>query len=159
MKNKIRPTAWICLILCVALALSACGGSAAKSLDIAAFYEKLSGEFTLPEMMELSEKRMETYYGLSPDACRQLLARLNSDGQSVDEIWLIEAVDGKAAEEIQALAEFRAEQVRNETENYSPEQYAVAKEARIIRDGNYVALFISPDAGAMAELFQKSLKS
>ena len=152
MKNKIRPTAWICLILCVALALSACGGSAAKSLDIAAFYEKLSGEFTLPEMMELSEKRMETYYGLSPDACRQLLARLNSDGQSVDEIWLIEAVDEAAAQRLEELAKIRLAQKEEETKSYAPEQYRIVQEAKLQLDGLRLIMVVSPSS---EEILQK----
>jgi hypothetical protein len=157
MKKKTTfKTVWLGLLL-AALLLSGCG-AARKSLDVTAFYEKLSAEFSLPEMMELSEKRMENYYGLNPDACVQMLARLNRDGQSVDEIWLIEAKGDAEAAEILKLAEFRVQQVCKETENYSPEQYAVAKEAKTVKEGSYVALFISPDAKAMAELFQKSLK-
>ena len=160
MRNKPADfSLWLCLLLAVSLLLTGCGGSSAPgNLDLNAFYDKLSEEFTLPDMMELSDKKMENYYGLRSDACTQLLARLNSDGQSVDEIWLIEAAGDAEAEEIASLAEFRVKQVCQETENYSPEQYAVAKQAQIVKDGRYVALFISPDAKAMAELFQKSLK-
>ena len=159
MKNKAAgDLLLLSLLLAAVLLLTGCGGSAPKNLDLNAFYDRLSEEFTLPDMMELSDKKMENYYGLRPDACRQLLARLNRDGQSVDEIWLIEANGTAEAEEIASLAEFRVEQVCRETESYSPEQYAVAKEAQIVSDGSYVALFISPDAKAMAELFQKNLK-
>ena len=74
----------------------------------------------------------------------------------MDEIWLIEAADEKAAEALLATARSRIEQICTETENYLPDQYAVAKAAQALRIGNSVGLFVSPDAKAMADLFTKA---
>ena len=63
MRNKPADfSLWLCLLLAVSLLLTGCGGSSAPgNLDLNAFYDKLSEEFTLPDMMELSDKKMENY--------------------------------------------------------------------------------------------------
>ena len=143
------------LLLAAALLLSACGGSPAAA-DLSAVYDSISDSLALPEMLVLPEKRVQTYYGFDPAACKQLLVAVSGEGLRVDEIWLIEAADAKTAEAILASARSRIEQVCAETENYLPDQYAVAKGAEALRVGNSVGLFLSPDAKAMAELFTKA---
>ena len=143
------------LLLAAALLLSACGGSPAAA-DLSAVYDSISDSLALPEMLVLPEKRVQTYYGFDPAACKQLLVAVSGEGLRVDEIWLIEAADAKTAEAILASARSRIEQICTETENYLPDQYAVARGAEALRIGNSVGLFLSPDAKAMAELFTKA---
>ena len=54
------------------------------------------------------------------------------------------------------MAKKRVEQLMQETENYLPDQYAVAKQAEIMKKGNLIALFLSPDAEKMASLFKNA---
>lgn len=145
-------------LLMLTLLLSACGGKSAKSADLKALYEKIGSSLELPEMLELSEQRIQTYYGIDPAACKQLLIAVSDDGLRVDEIWLIEAADEKAAEQILAAARSRIEQVCSETENYLPDQYAVAKNGEALQIGSSVALFLSPDAKEMANLFTQAFQ-
>ena len=143
------------LLLAAALLLSACGGSPAAA-DLSAVYDSISDSLALPEMLVLPEKRVQSYYGFDPAACKQLLVAVSGEGLRVDEIWLIEAADAKTAEAILVSARSRIEQICTETENYLPDQYAVARGAEALRIGNSVGLFLSPDAKAMAELFTKA---
>ena len=143
-------------LLLAALLLSACGGKGTASADLQALYDEISGSLELPEMLLLPAQRVQSYYGFGPDTCRQLLVAVSDEGLRVDEIWLIEAADAKTAEAILAAARSRIEQVCAETENYLPDQYAVARGAEALRIGNSVGLFLSPDAKAMAELFTKA---
>ena len=143
-------------LLLAALLLSACGGKGTASADLQALYDEISGSLELPEMLLLPAQRVQSYYGFDPAACKQLLVAVSGEGLRVDEIWLIEAADAKTAEAILASARSRIEQICTETENYLPDQYAVARGAEALRVGNSVGLFLSPDAKAMAELFTKA---
>ena len=144
------------LLLAAALLLSACGDRPTAAADLSAVYDSISDSLVLPEMLVLPEKRVQSYYGFDPAVCKQLLVAVSDEGLRVDEIWLIEAADAKTAEAILAAARSRIEQICSETENYLPDQYAVAKGAEALRIGNSVGLFLSPDAKAMAELFTKA---
>ena len=146
------------LFLLLALLLSACGGRSAEPADLQKVYDEIGSRETLPEMLLLNEQRIRSYYGIEPEACRQILLAVSDDGLRVDEIWLIEAADEKAAEELLAAARSRIEQVCAETKDYLPDQYAVAQGAQALRIGSSVALFLSPDAKEMAQIFTKAFK-
>ena len=146
------------LLLIFVLLLAGCGEKSAAHADLQAVYDKIGSSLELPEMLPLSEKNLENYYGIDVSACKQLIAAISDDGLRVDEIWLIETGSEKEAEALLALARSRIEQICAETENYLPDQYAVAKNAQAIRIGASVALFISPDAKEMADIFTKAFQ-
>ncbi len=143
------------LILCIALlATAGCGGKAPAHADLQKLYEQLAAEPDMPEMMLLSAKQAEKFYGLDLSACPQAVLALCDDGLRVDEIWLIEAESAEQAAAILETAKAHVEQICSETENYLPDQYAVAKDARVLQIGSSVALLISPQAEAMEQAFR-----
>lgn len=138
-------------------ALSGCGGAEkAAAADLQAVYNEIGALPELPEMIVLEEKRIDSYYGIDAAACPQIHMAVSGDGLRVDEIWLIEAGSDEDADAIETNAQSRIERLCAETENYLPDQYAVAKEGKVLRQGRCVALFISPEAEAMAEIFEKA---
>jgi len=150
----------LALALIGLLCLCACGaqgGGEAQPVDMQAVYDSIAQQLELPQMMELSEKRMSNYYGIEASECPQAVVMLSEAGLSVDEIWLIEASGDEEAARIEEVALSHITQLCAETEKYSPELYAVCKNGQVIRQGANVALFISPDAEAMASIFREAL--
>ena len=152
----------ICLLLALAAlcALAACGAEPAAAparVDCAALYEEILKLPDMPAMLPVSEKRIRNYYGIDPESCPQLVMAVCEDGLRVDEIWLIEAGSEEAAQELVRLAESRLAQVAAENENYLPDQAAVARAGQAIQSGVNAALFISPQAEEMAELYRAAL--
>lgn len=152
--KKLTEAALLCALALLILLLPACGSAAGGDADLSALYAQMEEKFTLPAMSALSERQLERYYGIDTAACPQLVVMQCDDGLRVDEIWLIQAADEGAAEQLLALAQSRLDQLAAETENYLPEQYAVVRDSRALRVGSYVALLISPDAAEMEELFR-----
>ena len=152
MKHAIQ-TLMTLVLLCALCLFAGCGAKAPATVDLQGVYEGIVQSNELPAMIALSEKRIQSYYGIDPSACPQILMYVAEDGLRVDEIWLIEAADEDAAKQLEELAASHRDQVCAETENYLPEQYAVARDARILREGKNLALFLSPDAAAMEKQF------
>ena len=152
--KKLTEAALLCALALLILLLPACGRAAGGDADLSALYAQMEEKFTLPAMSALSERQLERYYGIDTAACPQLVVMQCDDGLRVDEIWLIQAADEGAAEQLLALAQSRLDQLAAETENYLPDQYAVVRDSRALRVGSYVALLISPDAAEMEELFR-----
>ena len=146
------------LLLLLALLLPGCGSKSAAPPDLQQVYDEIGRQVELPEMLLLNEQRIRKFYGIDPETCPQLLLAVSDDGLRVDEIWLVETADEKAAEALLASAQSRIEQVCAETQDYLPDQYAVAKGAQALRSGCCVALFISPDAKEMARIFTKAFQ-
>jgi len=160
MKNLRNPR--LCLILVLALLLAACGSAPATPAapvhaDLSALYEQLCALPDSGETQLVSEKRMRNFYGIDPDTCPQVILAQSSDTLRADEIWLIEAGSEAQAEELEALARSRVEQLGREMKDYLPEQYAVVEKAELLRVGSYVGLFISPASQTMAEQFEQAL--
>lgn len=152
--KKLTEAALLCALALLILLLPACGSTAGGDADLSALYAQMEEKFALPAMSALSERQLERYYGIDTAACPQLVVMQCDDGLRVDEIWLIQAADEGAAEQLLALAQSRLDQLAAETENYLPDQYAVVRDSRALRVGSYVALLISPDAAEMEELFR-----
>ncbi len=152
--KKLTEAALLCALALLILLLPACGSAAGGDADLSALYAQMEEKFALPAMSALSERQLERYYGIDTAACPQLVVMQCDDGLRVDEIWLIQAADEAAAEQLLALAQSRLDQLAAETENYLPDQYAVVRDSRALRVGSYVALLISPDAAEMEELFR-----
>jgi len=153
MKRK----AFIAIILLCALLLAACGAQGGETVqpgaDLTAIYDGVAQKAELPEMVAVPESRFERVFGLDAADCAQAVITVCADSVRVDEIWLVEAVDTAAAGRVAEAARARLEQRSAEMKSYLPDQYAVLEQAQLIEKGTYVAMFVSPQAAAMAETF------
>ena len=145
------------LLVILTLCLAGCGGKEqAVEMDVQAVYESMEG--TLPEMLVMDEAMMLNFCGIKPEQCKQVVVAVCSDGLRADEVWLIEAADEAALKELEALAEGRLTRKGEESITYSPEQYAVVEKAEVITAGNYLAVLVSPDVDALADIFNQAAK-
>lgn len=163
MNRKIQ----ICLMLAVCLLmLCACSagpaqpetepaGTEAVHADLTQLYTQMSEK--LPQMIEMDQDMMLDYCGIDAQKCVQTVVAMNYNGLETDEIWLLEAVDGAAADTLEEMAQLRLKMKAEETETYAPDQYAVVQKAQLLRKGNYVALIVTPEAAALSEMFNTAL--
>ena len=155
----------LCLTLVMALGLVACGGNTTDDgnggggttpvvMDLPEVYTKLTQAVTMPEMYKVEDDMLLDLYGLQAADMKQVVVYDCVDYLRADEIWLIEAVDSAAATRIKEKAQFRLEQLDTESVTYSPEQNAIVKKAQLLQQGNYLALIVSPDVEALAQVFK-----
>lgn len=149
------------ILLCAVLLLSmaACGGEPApekKNVDLNAVYESFGA--SLPEMWVLDEDMMLNMFGIKAEDCTQVITAIVSTGLNVDEIWLIEAKDAAALEQLKALAESRMQAKADETVDYLPDQYVFVEKGVILTEGLYLALIVSPDVDNLKASFEAAVK-
>ena len=112
------------ILLCAVLLLSmaACGGEPApekKNVDLNAVYESFGA--SLPEMWVLDEDMMLNMFGIKAEDCTQVITAIVSTGLNVDEVWLIEAKDAAALEQL--ILHFR--QLQGFSGVFSPDDHTV----------------------------------
>ena len=149
------------ILLCAVLLLSmaACGGETApekKNVDLNAVYESFGA--SLPEMWVLDEDMMLNMFGIKAEDCTQVITAIVSTGLNVDEVWLIEAKDAAALEQLKALAESRMKAKADETVDYLPDQYVFVEKGVILTEGLYLALIVSPDVDNLKATFEAAVK-
>ena len=154
-----KKLVYIILALALLLSLCACGEKTEQpSLPVAlgALYEELSP--SLPEMIPMEGDMRLNMLGISDADCAQAVTAICGEGMKADELWLIEAADEAALERIKTLAESRKAAKMEETSFYSPEQYAICEDGRIVTEGLYLAFIVSPEADTMEKAFLDAVK-
>lgn len=150
----------ICAIVavCLMLTLVACGNSKqqAASVDTAALYE--SFQQYLPEMFYPDEATLLNFLGIRTEDCVQYKVAICAEGLRADEVWLIEAKDDAAMQNLTGLAQARIQSKLDETETYAPDQFLIVQKAEVLTNGHYLALFISPDVEALKAGFEAAFQ-
>ena len=151
-----RITALVLALMCL-LSLCACGKDASAQTptvtDMTQMYEKIGQTVAMPEMLKLDAGMMLDYCGIRQEDVKQAVVAICADSLRTDEIWLLEATDADAAQRLMELADKRLAKKGEESITYSPEQYAVVEKAQLVQMGTYIALLVSPDSAAMADVF------
>lgn len=145
----------ICLITVLLMGMTACQSDTVE-MDMQAVYADICEAVQVPQMLELNESLMLDYCGIKAEDVSQAVVLICADSLRTDEIWLLEAVDADAASRLVELAEKRLTKKGEESITYSPEQYKVVEKAQLIQAGNCIALLVSPDSEAMAQIFNQA---
>lgn len=119
-------------------------------LDMQALYDTLIAAENMPEMLPLEADMQMNFCGINPEDCLQSAVAICANSLRTDELWLIEARDADALARIEAAAQTRLTAKAEESQSYSPEQYAIVQKAQIITVDNYFILVVSPDVDALA---------
>ena len=145
-------------IICFALALfcllclCACGETEApEKLALQALYEDFLP--SMPEMLVTEDAMRESFLGVKSADCAQCICAISAEGLRADEIWLIEATDTDALDRLIALANNRLTAKKEEASFYSPDQFAICEDGRILTSGLYMAFIVSPEADALEKAF------
>ncbi len=150
----------ICALLIFAMifALCACGEKAApaKEVDLQNLYDSFSA--SLPDMLVLDDAMRLNLMGVKNEYCDQVICSVVAFSLQADEIWLIEAVDEESLSSLKTLAENRLRAKMEETSFYSPDQYSICEDGRIITDGLYLAFIVSPEADTFEAAFKEAMK-
>lgn len=146
------------LVFSMMLLLAACGGKTEEvaSIDVNALYESYSQY--MPEMFYPDEDTMLNFLGISTEDCVQYKVAVCAEGMRADEVWLIEAKDAAALENLRQLAETRIQAKLDETVSYVPDQYVIVEKAQLLVQGNYLALLISPEVDALKAGFEAAFR-
>lgn len=143
----------ICLILTVTclLGLAACGGNAGVTPDMQKVYSDMAGK--LPAMEPFTAEAVLNAYGIKAEDCKQMVVSSYYDGAATAEIWLIEASDETAAEQIKTLAQNRLNSMGEQFRSYDAKAYQLVENAQLITHGNCLALIVAEDAASLAQIY------
>ncbi len=108
----------------------------------------------MPEMLPMDETMMLNFCGVKAEDCKQAVMAVCGDGLRTDELWLLEAVDAEALARLEQKAQTRLQVKADEAATYSPEQLAVVQKAKVIVNGNYLIVLVSPDVDALEAIYR-----
>lgn len=156
------------LLLCLAaLMLFACAAGCSQEKDgknptceqVLEAVKEAIGEDDMPMMTDIDDDAMSALYGLSdPTAVledyRGIVSQMNV---RADEILVMKVRDGEM-EAAEAAVSQRQEDLDATWSQYLPEVYETVKDARVVKNGNYLLFVVSDDADDAVEAFDELTK-
>ena len=131
---------------------------AAKTVDLSALSNQIIKSAGVEGAMPLPQDRLTDLYGIAQSDIASAGCFITVNGSFPEEAIMIEAKDSAAQSRIVSALNTRLADVMVQAENYDAENYALAKQCKVITAGNYVALFVSPQHAAMESAFNAAVK-
>ncbi len=146
----------LALVLVLMFSLAACGGE--KTVDVVAVKEQIITDLKIEDPKDLPAERLLNRYGIETSDVESSACFFTSGTVFDDEVIMITAVSEEAKDRVEEKVNARLENFLKQAKNYSPENYAVAKECKVLTYGNTVALFLSYNHTQMEEIFNSNCK-
>ena len=125
---------------------------AATELD--ALKDKMIAEFGIADPINLDNGKLLDQYGITEDTIASQSSMIVMTGVFPAEIIMVEAVDEAAAKDIEAKLQARLDSLKQQSQSYDADSYAIASSCEVETEGNYVALFFSEHNEGMVEMFE-----
>ena len=135
------------LAVAMIFVLASCGGKKEVDLDALAGELTASSAFTV----DMSQKKMadsvipQTYFYEASEVAR---AAMYFNGDTVEEILLVQASDSKAADHLEELCRTRVDNEIEWMKSYSPEAVQRLENAILVKSDRYVVMVVANDAAA-----------
>ena len=130
---------------------------AEKSVDLTALRDRIISAAGVQGAMPLPKERLTDLYGIAQGDIASAGCFITVNGSFPDEAIMIEAQNSAAKSRIVSALNTRLSDVLVQAQNYDPEDYALARQCKVITSGNYVALFVSPSHAAMESTFRSAV--
>ncbi|MGI6688411.1 MAG: DUF4358 domain-containing protein [Christensenellales bacterium] len=127
-----------------------------KPTSLEGLYRLMVGTGKLTDMTPVPESLIAATYGIAASDMAESVFMVARDVARADEIILIQAIDEEAAGRILQLLSARLARKETETKDSSPSQYALILNAKLLHSGKHLALFVSPDAKELVQVYEEN---
>ena len=164
-KRKTGKTALVLLAVIVGISMfCACGDSGTenvKCLDIVKACKDAASEGTLDEWYsygeDLYDDSFDNLYGVQFDMIDDGAVLQTSSGGVADEVSVMHMKKSEDVSIAKSKLEDRITERRQEFSGYKPEEVYKLDNARVVVQGNYVALIVSDDADQVEAALRKAI--
>lgn len=154
-----KKTVSILLALLIAFSFAACssdGSDSGKSdanVDLGIVKASMMSQLKPTDPINLTAESLLDLYGIAAEDVESCACYTTMDGAFPEEVIMIKAVDSSALKRIEEKMNSRIAEVKVQSQNYDAENYAIAQKCEVQKNGNYIAMFLSPDYDSLTEIF------
>ena len=145
---------FVLLILALALLCVLCACGTAAEPEPTAVTDEIIATLAIESPLTIPQERLPALYGIeAADIAAYSCFTTLDGGVFPDEVVIVKATDSAAAGRVEECLNARLASLLAQTQNYDPESLAIAQQCRVQKNGNYIALFISPQHEAMEQIY------
>ena len=131
---------------------------AEATVDLSTVRSSIISKLGISDAMMLETPALLNLYGIESSWVKQSASFVTPSGIFPHEIIMVEAVDSASASSVQTALGNRLSEVLVQSETYDAENYAIAQQCKVVKNGNFVALFLSPDQASMRSVYNNYVK-
>lgn len=114
---------------------------------------KIEEQCGVTDSMALDLDAISNLYSIENSVIKQASGFVTMSGTFPHEAIMAEALTPEGADKIEAALKSRLGEVLNQSKSYDAQNYALAQQCKVLRNGKFVALFLSPDSAKMEEIY------
>ncbi len=108
--------------------------------------------------MDLDAGAISSLYGIESGDMVQAVGFVVMEGTFPHEAIMVEAKNAEAAARVENLLKVKHTSFVEQSKGYDAENYALAQKCNVVRNGNYISMFLTPDYETMQAVFKKYIK-
>ena len=156
---------WTALLLCALLGtalLSGCqGGETEPDATPEEIVDKIVetiGEDNLPSLVDIDDDSLSVLYGIDYSLLEDYRGKTSMMNVRADEFLVAKVKEGEM-EAVEAGIAQRQEDLDATWSQYLPDVYETVKDARVVKNGNYILFAVSDSADDAVAVFDEMTKS
>lgn len=125
----------------------------AVTVDLAAVKANMIEQLSPVEPIDLQTESLLDLYGINAEDVAESACYTTMDGVFPEEVIMVKATDQDALARIEEKMNTRIDAVKVQSQNYDAENYAIAQKCEVQKNGNYIAMFLSPEYDTLTQIF------
>ncbi len=128
------------------------------STDLKKIMEEIKTAISAKDALDFNANSMRVLYGIEASDMKQCAGFSLMEGTFPHEIVMIEASSDEAAKKIEEAFNIKLESFATQSKNYDAKNYELAQKCKIIKNGRYFAMFLTPEYDTAKAVYSKYIK-
>ena len=128
------------------------------STDLVKITDEIKTAIKAKDTLDFNANSMKVLYGIEAEDMKQCAGFSLMEGTFPHEIVMIEASSDEAAKKIEAAFNVKIESFATQSKNYDAKNYELAQKCKVIKNGRYFAMFLTPEYDTAKSVYSKYIK-
>ena len=133
-------------------------GEEEPTKTLAQIQAEIKSSLSVSGAMDLDAGAISSLYGIESGDMAQATGFVVMEGTFPHEAVMVEAKNADAAQRVENLLKVKHTSFVEQSKGYDAENYALAQKCKVVRNGNYISMFLTPDYEAMQTVYKKYIK-
>jgi len=154
----------ILIALLIACSFAACSGDKPENnvssvqVDLSAVKNVMIQQLSPTDPIDIQADALLNLYGIAAEDIESAACYTTMDGAFPEEVVMVKAKDADALKRIEEKMNNRIAEVKVQSQSYDAENYAIAQKSEVQKNGNYIAMFLSPDYDSLVSIFKSNFE-
>ncbi len=130
----------------------------APAVKLGSIRSEIKSSLAISDAADLDADSISGLYGINPSDIKDAAGFVVMAGTFPHEVVMVEAKDASAADRIESMLSAKHQSFVEQSKGYDAENYALAQKCKVVRKGNQLSMFLTPDYETMQGVYNRYIK-